>query len=351
MKNYFRQWFGAEQPLSPSMPKAVEIKKPPLYFEETQSLLEQLETSLDADVFVYWMSRNSHIVQEDIVTFYEVLRKVKKRDKLCLFIKSGGGNGRASLRFINLFREYYKNVTALVPLDCASAATMLVLGADEIFMGPLAYLSAIDTSITHDLSPLDKENDRVSVSQNELERVLKLWSDVKQPKDTNPYNELYKYIHPLVFGAVDRASLLSIKTTTDILSYHMTDNQKAEDISRNLNSNYPSHSYPIMLREAKRLGLNAKEISTELNTILLRMNELYSNMTQSALTDYDESSYHDNEIMKFVEGRGIQFYFQTDKDMHYRKEERRWIPMNDESSWRLTEKTEGETKKKNYYIR
>ena len=55
------------------------------------------------------------------------------------------------------------------------SATMLALGADEIHMGPLAFLTAVDTFITHDLSPVDKDNDLVRIGTNELERVLKLW--------------------------------------------------------------------------------------------------------------------------------------------------------------------------------
>ena len=35
-------------------------------------------------------------------------------------------------------------------------------------MGPLAYLTAVDTSLTHELSPVDRGNDRVSVSLDEL---------------------------------------------------------------------------------------------------------------------------------------------------------------------------------------
>ena len=44
-------------------------------------------------------------------------------------------------------------VTVLAPLNCASAATMLALGADRIGMGPLSYLTAVDTSLEHELSP------------------------------------------------------------------------------------------------------------------------------------------------------------------------------------------------------
>ena len=47
------------------------------------------------------------------------------------FIKSDGGNGQASLRMVNLLRTYFKRVTALVPLNCESAATMFVLGTND----------------------------------------------------------------------------------------------------------------------------------------------------------------------------------------------------------------------------
>ena len=52
---------------------------------------------------------------------------------------------------------------------------MMALGANEIFMGPMAYLTAVDTSLNHALSPLDRDNDRVSVSLDELTRVIRLW--------------------------------------------------------------------------------------------------------------------------------------------------------------------------------
>jgi len=35
-----------------------------------------------------------------------------------------------------------------------------------------------------------------------------------------------------------------------------------------------------------------------------------------------------------MESRDLMVFFQIDKDWHYRKEERRWDPMNDQSSWR-----------------
>lgn len=333
------------------MKEGIEIKKPPILFDKTQEIIWKISELSNGDFITYWVSSNGRIAGDDIIVFYDIIKNNKKHELLYLFIKSDGGSGEGSLRIINLLRQFYKRIIAYVPLDCASAATMLALGADSIKMGPLAYLSAIDTSITHDLSPLDRYNSLVSVSQNELSRVIKLWEQNKQAHDLNPFIELYKQIHPLVFGAVDRATSLSIKITTEILSFHMEDKKAAEKISTCLNSDYPSHCYPITYREAKELGLNVETLEPGINDFLLKLNEHYSEMAQMAYTDYDQENYHDNEILKVIEGNGMQLFYQKDKDWHYRSEEKRWIPMNDESSWRKLEKDGDKTEPTAFHIR
>lgn len=313
------------------MNKEKKIVKPPVLFAKTQTLINKIENLKGIKLLSYWNSVNGSVCQNDVSSFYEIIKDWPVQKEIFLFIKSDGGDGKASLRIVNLLREHSKKLTVLIQGECASAATMLALGANEIQMGPLSFLSAVDTSLTHDLSPVDKNNSLVSVSQDELTRVVKLWKDAKDAD--NPFPSLYQHIHPLVFGALDRASSLSIKLCTDILSYHMTDREKASSISKKLNSDYPSHSYPIMLKDAKEIGLNAKPIDKDLNNLLFELNHLYSQMGKRALTDYDENNYHDNEIRNIIEATGIQIYYQVDKDWHYRKDERRYIPMNDNSSW------------------
>lgn len=313
------------------MSKEKKIFKPPILYAETQALISKIEDLKGIKLLSYWNSVNGSVCQNDVSSFYEIIKDWPVQKEIFLFIKSDGGDGKASLRIVNLLREHSKKLTVLIQGECVSAATMLALGANEIQMGPLSFLSAVDTSLTHDLSPVDKNNSSVSVSQDELTRVVKLWKDAKD--SDNPFPSLYQHIHPLVFGALDRASSLSIKLCTDILSYHMTDREKAAEISRKLNSDYPSHSYPIMLKEAKEIGLNAKPIDKELNDLLFELNLLYSQMGKRALTDYDENNYHDNEIRNIIEAAGIQIHYQVDKDWHYRNDERRYIPMNDNSSW------------------
>ena len=247
------------------MARVAAIKSPPILFEKTQKVVANIEAVLGEPFISYWNSTNGSICSNDVIGLYGILQTIGKVDRLSLFIKSDGGSGEASLRMVHMLRQFVGRLTVLVPLECKSAATMLALGADKIFMGPLAQLSAVDTSLTHDLSPVDRDNDRVRVSQDELSRVVRLWRAQAGELDSNPYQSLFSHVHPLVVGAVIRASALSTRLCVDILSYHLTDRKKAEEISNVLNSGYPSHSYPITFREAKRIGLNAEPLDQDVN--------------------------------------------------------------------------------------
>jgi hypothetical protein len=333
------------------MKARTKINKPPVLFSETQKIIAALEKRLGSTVLAYWDAPNGSVCQDDVLTFYALLRHLGKQKRLALYIKSDGGTGMASLRIVHLLRQYCDYVTVLIPLNCVSAATMIALGADEIRMGPLAYLSAVDTSLTHDLSPVDINNSRVSVSLDELSRILNLWRKESKDGGANPYTTIFNHIHPLVIGAVDRSSSLSIRLCKEILSYHLKDPKKAERISKTLNADYPWHSYPITIKEAQRLGLNAAPLDQDVNDTLLELHELYSEMGQRALTDFDERNYHDNEILNIIEGRGLQLFYQSDKDWHYRTEERRWISMNDNSSWRRIERKRNQVVQTVFHIR
>ena len=323
------------------VPRRPEPARPPVLMERTQPVIERLSAALGEPVFTYWNSTKGAICQNDVAGLYALVRSRGMVDRLSLFIKSDGGSGQAALRMVNLLRRYVKHLTVLAPLECQSAATMLALGADRILMGPLAHLSAVDTSLTHDLSPIDRDNDRVSVSNDELLRVIRLWTEQARDSTQNPYQALFPYVHPLVIGAVDRSSALSTRICEEILSYHMKDLDRAREISNILNAGYPSHNYPITLREAKRIGLNVEPMDDAVNGLLFELNEIYSEMGQSATTDFDERNSHDNSILNVLESSGLLIYFQLDKDWHYRSEERRWVALNDKSCWRKAEIAKG----------
>jgi len=321
----------------------------PILTEKTQRIFSRLNRVLGYPFLSYWTSTGGSICQNDVMAMAQLLRGQKPGQRLGLFIKSEGGNPEAALRLVHLMRNYFERLVLFAPFECASAATMVALGADEIHMGSTSFLTAVDTSLKHDLSPMDPRNNQVSVSHDEVIRILRLWGE--QRSKQNPYPEVYKYLHPLVIGSLDRSSSLSIRICEELLGYHMRDAARARRISRDLNSAYPSHSYPITIREARRLGLKVCAIEKEVEALLHELNDLYSTMSQPIVKDYDESNSHNNEICNLLERHGAQVYYQVDKDWHYTKDERRWQALHDKSAWHIVERVGRRWVNKTFFIR
>lgn len=313
------------------------ITTPPNLYEKTQGIISEIERKLDGRLITYWISTNGSVCQNDVNAFNEILKCIGFSKKLYIFIKSDGGNGKASLRVINLLRKYCTELIALVPLNCESAATMLALGANSIQMGPMAFLTPVDTSVRHDLSPVDTANDKVSIGVNEMERIISGWKRNSTEKDDNVYKNLYPYIHPLAIAAVDRAGSLSNMICNEIMAYHMKDAKKRARISKILNSDYPSHGYPIVLKEAQRIGIPAVEMNSAIDVKLIELSEIYSEMCQKCRTDFSPQHHRDNEILNIIECRNKMVYYHLDKEWHYQEAEKIWRFTNDFSSYKSRE--------------
>jgi len=149
-------------------------RRPPILTAQTQKLVSALQDEINIPVLVYWISASGSICQNDIIAMSRLLGPCKRQAKVGLFLKSDGGNPEAALRLVHLLRNKFDRITLLAPSECASAATMVALGANEIHMGPTSYLTAVDSSLKHDLSPVDHHNYLVSVSQDEVMRILRL---------------------------------------------------------------------------------------------------------------------------------------------------------------------------------
>ncbi len=329
-----------------------EIKKSPLLFEESQEIIRNLKKFYGGGVLTYWIPKWIAMDQNQVYAVNKILQDQVASDKLFVFLKSYGGSGEAALRAVHLFRHYYKEITILVPLECASAATILALGADKIKMGPIAHLSPVDISTVHELGPYVRNAYPARVNHVELDRALQLWKDHSKEKDPNIYSKMFKYIHPLVFGAVDRANAFSFKLTEEVQAYYEKDGHKTQKISDDLNFGYPDHSYPITLKEAIKIGLNVERLEREPNQWLLQLNDLYSKSANEVLTEYNALKHHSRQIQEIFEMDGEKIYFQSDFESHYNKELQYWVDMKDQSGWKsLTLDDEGEEKITPFYIK
>jgi len=206
-------------PENGAAPRPIPTKRAPVLTRETQDIFARFEKEIKIPLIAYWTSSGGSICQNDVMAMAQLLDTRKHGPTVGLFLKSDGGNPEAALRLVHLLRSRFSRVVLYAPFECASAATMVALGSNEIHMGATSYLTAVDSSLKHQLSPVDSRNEIVSVSQDEVSRILRLWKE--QKVKGNPYPEVYRYLHPLVIGALDRSSSLSIRICQELLSYHM----------------------------------------------------------------------------------------------------------------------------------
>lgn len=68
-------------------------------------------------------------------------------DKIELLIYSPGGHPEIAYQMMKFLRGRFKTVNVIVPLGAKSAATLMCLGADKIYMGELAELGPIDIQL------------------------------------------------------------------------------------------------------------------------------------------------------------------------------------------------------------
>ncbi|HMD69657.1 MAG TPA: hypothetical protein VKF42_12305 [Chitinivibrionales bacterium] len=334
---------------SPNM--AVSADRRRMRLLETQRVVIQAEKLLCGPLITYWNSRNGEICDEDTEALRTLLSAMPFTKRLFLCLTSTGGNGLASLRIANLLRKHCESLVVLVPTCAASAATMIALAADEIWLAPHANLSPVDTKIHHALAPVNQTNDQVGVGQDELTRIIALWRKESKGSPSNPYAALWPYIHPLVVGAVDRANSLSLKLCDALMSFHISNAALRTKIATMLTREYPAHGYPIMLSEARRIGIPAKEMKPNIEKVLSDLQRYYVEAGKQNRIDTDQDHHHDYELTAIAERKGRMVFFRLDRDWYYRAEERRWLPMNaSKDGWYAVELHKGMTIEKRLHI-
>ena len=83
------------------------------------------------------------IVLGDIQGFMEAVHG-HQHDELDLILHSPGGSAEATEQIVDYLRSTFRHVRVFIPVAAMSAATMLALSADEIWMGSYSQLGPID---------------------------------------------------------------------------------------------------------------------------------------------------------------------------------------------------------------
>lgn len=322
---------------NPPLPKIPEIKFPPFFWNRTQSLINEIEQRISSKLLVYFMEPESSIINDDVDHFYSHIKDLKKDKSLTLLLVSNGGNGMAAWRIANMLKQYCSELTVIIPSRCASAATMLSLSADKILFGPAGYLTAIDTSLNHELNPRsDDKGKPVSISVDQINRVKEfINNDLKEHSSNKSLSEiLFEKVHPVVIGELQRTSNLSKMIAKNMISLRNnkpddTSTQKIVDI---LNDNYPAHAYPIVLKEAQNIGLPAEALSEDISQICWELTKLYTIISKKVITDINSDFWHMEGIPVVIESINKRTFFSISYNKKF-KPGIGWSTENDKTRW------------------
>ena len=180
------------------------------------------------------------------------------------------GDPLAAWRIMFTLREKYEKIGVLVPFAAFSAATLLALGADEIVMHPFAALGPIDPQIQ-----VRNSKGEIRFAYEDVGAFLKFIKEqvgvTEQSFLTPIIDKLFTAAEPLVIGAAQRASDLSLEMGERMLRMHMRedkDEARCKAIAENLNKSFFNHGDAVSRGRARQLELAIAEPDEELESLL-----------------------------------------------------------------------------------
>lgn len=246
-------------------------------FESRKAIYDKIEAHRKRQLIVFFTSARrgaeAKIAADAVREFVDQLFALPKEAKdVDIMINSLGGDGLASWRIISLVREKIGNkgkLSVLVPHYAFSAATLIALGGDDIYMHPASCLGPIDPQITVTTKDGHKKfayEDLVSFAEF-LKEEGRL---TEQPNLASLLKFLVEEISPSALGASKRSSSQSVAMAKRLLKMHMKEAEaaKADAIAEKLNKSFFSHGHAVSRQEAVELGLNISASDDELDNLI-----------------------------------------------------------------------------------
>lgn len=205
----------------------------------------------------------------------------KAQTTVDLWLDSPGGSARDAYKIALLLRSIAGRIRVVIPDYAKSAATLLSLVADEIYMGPAAELGPLDVQLDYEKSPgmrvsaLDRIGNLNQITEAAREIVLGLGGEVRYKTRlgrgetvsvmADLASSLLKPLVAQVDPTILHQSNRMLKEAADygkrlMLTREGCPRELAMSLPERLTKDYPTHGYAISLDEAAELGLPVKPI-------------------------------------------------------------------------------------------
>ncbi|MEA2074983.1 MAG: serine protease [Euryarchaeota archaeon] len=260
----------------------------------------------------------------------EHLGQMGHQEQIDLYLYSTGGMTMAGFALVNLIREFCDVFNVIIPFKAHSCATLIALGADNIYMTKMGQLSPIDPSVTHSLGPHTsipgQQAKLVPVNVEDVSSYFDLAQKELGLNDNESlvkvFERLSRNVHPLTLGAINRSREQISFLAKKLLSYHTKDQAEIDKIVETLIRGRFSHDYLIGHKEAKEvLGLKIRDMSDTLSRRVMELYQEYDKLLQLSVPYNPEIVLGDKEIatgvfnQAIIESGNLTHVFRTVKEV------------------------------------
>lgn len=218
------------------------------------------------------------IADDAVWPMYDQVRSMGMVDALDLFLYSRGGDVDVPWRIVSMLREHCKRLNVLIPYRAHSAATMIALGCDHIYMTRKAELGPIDPAVS-------KAEKGTAVPEHvRVEDVMAFVDFMKdkaglgdQRAIASNVKILSEKLTPWGLGSIYRTHTHIRDVARKLLLSRVTkpDERKTQQIVEALAEKIYLHNHSISRTEACELGLPVEHPDPELEELLWNLLKTY----------------------------------------------------------------------------
>jgi hypothetical protein len=266
--------------------------------------IQRVSDTLDADILAYFGDINDAGADEICAKLISPRRK-----NILLILGTYGGDPDAAYRIARRIQRAYKTQKkfksegdarffVFLPTVCKSAGTLIVLGADQIYISRDAEVGPIDIQIRkHDevgerasgLLPSEALNALAGrARQAFLQQFRGLRTDANLPFSTKLaaevasnmtvglFKPIFEQIDPLRLAEMERSQRIAAEYGKRLAVGNLAENALVR-----LLAEYPSHSFIIDSEEMKEIFKNVSEADAHLEDLSDKVEVLYRNFTHN----------------------------------------------------------------------
>ncbi len=228
-------------------------------------ILKKLSTMLRSPIISYMENLNAEaeLSDQDCRYLTEMINNIDTSQKsIHVILQSNGGYPDAAYKYSTMFKAMFpKSFNVIVPMAARSAATMFVLGADQLILGPSSEIGPVDPL----MQSYGTTNCLIPAKDflNSMSDLINKCAEETDPNKRKTYMARLRRMDP-VFAknceeSIRSATIISHELLRNGLMRGSSDGQ-IKDAIRELiaGDRYVRHSNIITPKAAKDIGLNTE---------------------------------------------------------------------------------------------